>query len=193
MARIAVFASGNGSNFQVLAESFKVDKNNKIILLICNKKDAFVLKRAEKLNIPYEIVIYKKNDIIYGENKIIELIKKYDIDIIFLAGYMRVLSGDFLKKVKVPVINIHPALLPKYKGVDAIERAFNSEDKEIGITIHYVIEEVDSGEIILQKSIRLKRTKGLDFVEQEVHKLEHKYYPQVAKKLCKNINNKLKK
>lgn len=103
---------------------------------------------------------------------------------------MKILSADFIKKAGIPIINIHPSLLPKYKGVSAIEQAFNSNDGEIGISIHYVTEMVDSGEIILQKKIRLDREKGLEFVENEIHKLEHQWYPIATKNICNNLNNK---
>ena len=188
MAKIAVFASGNGSNFEVLAKSFMDDRENKIEILICNIKDAYVLKRAEKLNVPFEIVIYNKEEKNIAEEKILNILKNYKIDVIFLAGFMKILSGDFIRNCRIPIINIHPALLPKYKGTHSIQRAFESNDEEIGISIHYVIEEVDSGELILQKSIPLHREKGLDFVEEEVHKLEHQWYPVIAKKICDWIN-----
>ena len=149
MAKIAVFASGNGSNFEVLAKSFMDDRENKIEILICNIKDAYVLKRAEKLNVPFEIVIYNKEEKNIAEEKILNILKNYKIDVIFLAGFMKILSGDFIRNCRIPIINIHPALLPKYKGTHSIQRAFESNDEEIGISIHYVIEEVDSGELIL--------------------------------------------
>lgn len=190
MAKIAIFASGNGSNFEAIARKFINDPENKIEILICNNEKAFVLERAKKLNIPYELVIYQKDKREQAEAEIVEIIKNYKIDIIFLAGYMKILGSYLLKNINIPIINIHPSILPKYKGVNAIEKAFNSEDDEIGISIHYVVEEVDSGEIILQKKIPLNREKGLDFVEQEVHKLEHNWYPIVAKNLCDKINKK---
>ena len=188
MARIAIFASGNGSNFEVLADSFNGDINNKIELLICNNEDAFAIDRAKRLGIRYEIVKYEKNRRDEAENKILSILKKNNIDVVFLAGFMKILGEEFLKNAGIPVINIHPSILPKYKGTHAIERAFESDDTEIGITIHYVNEKVDSGEIILQKKISLAREKGLDRVEADVHKLEHKWYPVAAKEICEKLN-----
>jgi phosphoribosylglycinamide formyltransferase-1 len=190
MARIAVFASGNGSNFESLANSFIGDKENKIVILICNKKDAFVLKRADKLNIPYKIVEYQKNQRRSAEIKITQILKEYDIDLVLLAGFMKILSEEFLQENKIPIINIHPSLLPKHKGENAIQKAYDASDSEIGISIHYVTKEVDSGEIIIQKSIPLEREKGIDYVEEQVHKLEHQWYPYVAKMICEEINKK---
>ena len=190
MARIAIFASGNGSNFESLVNSFSNDVENKVIILICDNANAFVLQRAKRLEIPFELIKYIKNEKEKTEQRISEILTENKIDVAFLAGYMRILSLFLLSKLKIPVINIHPSILPKFKGVNAIEQAFNSQEKEIGITIHYVIEEVDNGEIILQKSIPLQREKGIEFVEQEVHNLEHKWYPIVAKQICDGINFK---
>jgi len=188
MARIAVFASGNGTNFEALAEKFLNDKENQIVLLICDKEKAFVLERAKKFNIKYELVKYDKNDRLKAEKDIINLIKKYEIEIIFLAGFMRILTSIILNEIKIPIINIHPSILPAHKGVGAIEKAYNEGDAETGISIHYVNEELDGGELILQKRIPLSKDKDLEYVENEVHKLEHKWYPFVAKELCDKLN-----
>ncbi len=190
MARIIICASGNGSNFEAIINSFKNDPDNKVVLLICNNENAFVLERAKKLGIPYKLVKYQKDNRESAEAEIIRIIEENKIDIVFLAGYMKILTPYFFKNISIPVINIHPSILPKYKGVNAIEQAFQSDDKEIGITIHSVVEEVDSGDIILQKIIPLNREKGLDIVEQEVHQLEHKWFPIVAKEICDKINKK---
>ena len=190
MARIAIFASGNGSNFESLVNNFINDKNNNVALLICDNENAFVLERARRLKISYELVKYIKNEKVSSEQKIIEILFKYKIDVIFLAGFMRILSPYMINKFNKPIINIHPSILPKYKGMAAIEQAYNSNDKEIGITIHYVNEEVDSGEIIIQKTIPLNREKGIDFIENEIHELEHEWYPIAAKQICDSINIK---
>lgn len=188
MARIVICASGNGSNFEAITNSFKNDPNNKVVLLICNNEKAFAIERAKRLGISYKLVKYQKDDRESAEAEILNTIKENKIDVVFLAGYMKILTSYFFKNISIPVINIHPSILPKYKGVNAIEQAFHSDDKEIGITIHYVVEEVDAGDIILQKIIPLSREKGFDFIEEEVHKLEHKWYPIIAKEICDKIN-----
>ncbi|HOJ63714.1 MAG TPA: phosphoribosylglycinamide formyltransferase [Spirochaetota bacterium] len=189
MANIAIFASGNGSNFEAIAESLVKDKRHTIVLLIYDRKDAYVVKRAEKYNIKSHYVNYFKHGKENAEKEILKNIQENKVDVIFLAGFMRILSPYFIQEVKIPIINIHPSLLPKYKGTHAIERAYNSEDKESGITIHYVNEELDSGEIIIQKSIPIDRTKDLLSFENEIHKLEHFWYPKVVKELCDKIDN----
>jgi len=190
LANIAIFASGSGSNFEALATSFKGDKKNEVKLLICNKKNAYVIERAKNHNIKCELINYLQDGQLLVEKKVTDIIKHNKIDVIFLAGFMRVLSAKFIKDVGIPIINIHPSLLPKHKGSDAIKKAYDAGDKEIGISIHHVSEEVDGGEIILQESIPLEKEKGLDFIESEVHKLEHLYYPQIAKQICEEINSK---
>ena len=186
--KIAIFASGNGSNFEVLAKHFEKLDDCKVEVLIYDKKDAFVITRAEKLNIESKYVDYslgKSN----GEDQIVEILKYKYIDIVFLAGFMRILSKKIIE-IGIPIINIHPSLLPKYKGINSIERAYNSNDEKIGVTIHYVNERIDDGEIIAQESIEIDRNKSLDEIESEVHKIEHKIYPVIAEKLCNELKSK---
>lgn len=188
MANIAVFASGNGSNFEVLAEYFKNDKENSVKLLICNKKKAFVIERANKFEIDTKLVNYVKDGVEGAEKSILEHLINYKIDVVFLAGYMKMISKNLLDETEIPIINIHPSLLPNFKGAHAIEQAFNSVDSESGISIHYVNEEMDSGEIIFQKAITINREKGIERFEEEIHKLEHEYYPLIARDICDSIN-----
>ncbi|HNZ27585.1 MAG TPA: phosphoribosylglycinamide formyltransferase [Spirochaetota bacterium] len=187
MARIAVFASGNGSNFEALAAKFKDDKIHNIVLLICDRKNAYVLERAKNHGVKFEIINYVKNSKKEVEDRILRILKENEVDIIFLAGFMRILSAEFIEKASIPIINIHPSLLPKYKGTEALRRAYESTDDITGISIHYVNKEVDGGELILQKEIIIDRDKGLDFLEKEIHKLEHKWYTKVAKDLCDKL------
>ncbi|MCG8572108.1 MAG: phosphoribosylglycinamide formyltransferase [Spirochaetes bacterium] len=188
MANIAVMASGNGTNFQALAEHFQNKSNHSLAILICNRQKAFALTRAKKLEIDTYLVNYLKETPNSVENKIINKLNEYQIDIVFLAGYMKILSDFFIKHVNRPVINIHPSLLPLYKGTHSIERAFHSNDQQSGITIHYVNEELDGGEIIFQKSINIDRSKPLDFFEENIHQLEHQFYPEIAENLCNKID-----
>lgn len=187
MAKIAVFASGSGSNFEALLTKFKNDKIHSIVILICDRKNAYALERAKNNNVKFEIINYVKNSKTDAENHTLQILEENKVDIIFLAGFMRVLSAEFIDKASVPIINIHPSILPKYKGVEAIKRAYESTDDKTGISIHYVNKEVDGGELILQKEISIDRNKGLDFLEKEIHQLEHKWYPEVAKRLCDKL------
>lgn len=188
MANVAIFASGNGSNFEVLAEAFKGDRDNSVKLLICNRKKAFVIERADKFAVETRLVNYLRDGEGGAEADIIKHLKDLKIDIVFLAGYMKILTKSLLEKTGIPFINIHPSLLPNFKGAHAIEQAFNSTDKESGISIHYVNEEMDGGEIIFQKAITVERAKGIEQFETEIHKLEHEYYPIIARDLCDDIN-----
>jgi len=185
--KIAIFASGNGSNFEALAKHFEKLHDYKIEILIYDKKDAFVIERSKKFNIESKYIDYSfgKDS---AEDQIIEILKDKNINIVFLAGFMRILSKKIIE-IGIPIINIHPSLLPKYKGINSIERAYNSDDERIGVTIHYVNEGVDEGEIIAQESIRLDKSKSLDEIESEIHKIEHKIYPITAEILCSNLIN----
>ena len=185
--KIAIFASGNGSNFEAIIRYFSNTKirnsiNNIINIdfsLICNKKEAFVLKRAQNLNIKSFLVDYKDT---------YNFLKEHKFDLCILAGYMRILDEKTLKLSTF--INIHPSLLPKYKGLNAIKRAYLNQEKEYGITIHYVNEEVDSGKIIAQEKIDFDETDNFDIIEKKIHSLEHKLYPQVIEKILKEKEKK---
>nr|HPO50120.1 formyltransferase family protein [Spirochaetota bacterium] len=120
MANIAIFASGNGSNFEEIAKEFIKDNKNSIKILIYDRKKAFVTQRSEKYGINSKYINYFQLGKETAEKEIIETLKQNDVDVIFLAGFMRILSGDFIDKVGVPIINIHPSLLPKYKGENGI-------------------------------------------------------------------------
>ena len=189
--KIAIFASGNGSNFEALAKHFEKSNDYKIEILIYDKKDAFVITRSKNFNIESKYVDYSfgKNN---AEDQIIEILKDKSIDIVFLAGFMRILSKKVID-TNIPIINIHPSLLPKYKGINSIERAYNSNDEKIGVTIHYVNEGVDDGEIIIQEAIELDKGKTLSEIENEVHKIEHKIYPTTAERLCCELIKSKKK
>lgn len=182
MVKVAVFASGNGSNFQNLVEKSE-GKNYLIELLIVDKEDAYVIKRAKELNIPCYIVIPKKflNKSDY-EKKIIEILKENKIELIALAGYMRIISLVLLKAYENKIINIHPSYLPNFPGKESIKDAFEEKVKETGVTIHYVDEGIDSGKIIHQEKIKIEKNWDLKKLEEEIHKIEHKIYPIVLSK-----------
>lgn len=181
MKKIAIFASGNGSNFEALV---KGAKKYEVSFLFCDRKDAFVIERAKKLNIPvrYASIIVEKDKF---EEKILSFLKEFNVDLIVLAGYMKLIKRKILNKYKNKIINIHPSLLPKYPGANAIEQAFMANEKEFGITIHFVDEGMDTGQIIFQKSFSKSKNDSLEDTENKVHILEHKYYPKFINKLSK--------
>lgn len=185
MKNIAVLASGNGSNFQAIAEAIndKTIKDCNLSLLLVDHKDIYAIERAKKLQIPYEVVILKdfKNKEDY-ENHIVSLLKKNDVELVCLAGYMKIVSSTLLSAYKDKIINIHPALLPSFKGAHGIQDAFDYGCKVFGVTIHYVSEELDGGKIISQRGFEYY---GDDIVELEkkIHEVEHILYPETIDKL----------
>lgn len=187
MKKIVILASGNGTNFEAICKYFSKSQKISIIKLITDNKEAQVVERAKILGIDYEIIDYstfksKKefNDYLFDR------LKALDFNLMVLAGYMRILPSYIVRYYANKIINIHPSLLPKYPGLRSIERAYNNKEEYTGITIHYVEEEVDGGRIILQKKLKVDENWNLEKLEEEIHKLEHQYYPQVIENLLSN-------
>ena len=179
--RIAVFISGRGSNFNSLIKHSKLKKSKyKIKLVISNKAHAKGLNYARRNKIR-NYIIEKK--LISFEKDALKLISKFKIDIICLAGFMRILTPNFIKKAKIPIINIHPSLLPKLKGLNTHERAIAAKHKYSGCTVHYVNEKLDSGEIILQKKIKILKSDTVEILSKKILKLEHKAYSEALSKI----------
>ncbi|NOY09759.1 MAG: phosphoribosylglycinamide formyltransferase [Spirochaetes bacterium] len=189
MANLAVFASGNGSNFQSIAEVI-VKTEHSIEFLLCNQKSAFAVERAKKLKVKVYTVDYRDKKRESLEAEIIKILNYHKIDLIALAGYMKILTPFFVNTYKNRIINIHPSLLPKYPGAEGIVKSYNSKDRELGITIHYVDTGVDTGEIILQKSFVRTGKESLKEVEERIHTIEHLYYPQVVLELLNRLGEK---
>lgn len=186
--RIAVFASGFGSNLQALIDYSKSnDLNGDIVLVFSNNKDAYALKRAEKNKIKAVFM----DPATYGtreqyDGKIIELLEEEKIDLVVLAGYMFVLSHEFVCKFKNKILNIHPALLPSFKGAHGIKDAFEYGARVTGVTVHFVEEDLDSGPIILQEALNIYQDESLDGLEEKIHRIEHKIYPLAVKYFCED-------
>ncbi len=183
---IAVFISGRGSNLRTLIKHSK-KKNSliKIILVISNNPDAKGLKYASKSKINiYGIKFKSKSNF---ENISLKLLKKYNIDLLCLAGFMKILSGNFIKKFSKPILNIHPSLLPKYKGLNTHERAIKNKDKFAGASIHKVTEKLDSGKVILQKKVKILKSDTVRSLEKKVLKIEHQIYPIAIDKFLTNL------
>lgn len=179
MKNIAIFASGNGSNFEAIIEA-KLECNIK--LLVCDNSKAYALTRAKNHNIDTFVFDPKKfNSKQEYEQKIIEKMNEYKIDIIVLAGYMRIFSKSFVEKYENRIINIHPSKLPKYPGLNAIGQAVEAGEVEIGVSVHYVDGGVDTGEIIASEVISIKDCSCIEEIESLVHSVEHKLYPRVLK------------
>jgi len=182
---LAIFASGNGSNFSALVKAVRQKKiKAKLVVLVCDKPEARVVKRAQKAKVI--AILAKREDFtnrVDFEAAIIQRLKNYRIDLIALAGFMRMLSPGFVKLYHKRIINIHPSLLPAFKGAHAIRDALKAKADFTGVTVHFVDKEMDHGPVILQKEIRIKRADTLSSLEKRIHVLEHKLYPQAINKI----------
>jgi phosphoribosylglycinamide formyltransferase-1 len=183
LMNIAILASGNGSNFEVIAKAVKRGYiKASIKALITDKENAFVRKRAKRSKINDIFIDPKKTGSrCEFDEKIAKILKNEKIDLVVLAGFMRILSAGFVKKFRNRILNIHPALLPAFKGENAIERAFKYGCKITGVTVHFVDEKVDNGPIVLQEAIKIKKGESLGKLEERMHNLEHKLYPLAIK------------
>ena len=182
----AVFISGRGSNLKSLIKNSK-SKNSpiKIKLVISNKKDAVGLKYAKDSKINFSIKNFKKNSI--SENYILGQLLKEKIEIICLAGFMKILSKNFIKKFNKPILNIHPSLLPKYKGLNTHTRVIKNKEKFTGSTVHLVTSKLDSGKIILQKKLKILKNDTAKTLEKKILKIEHKLYYKAIVKFLANL------
>ena len=174
--KAAVFISGIGSNLKNLIEFTKTKKSPiSIDLIISNTKKAKGLKYAIRHRIEKKIINFKyRGD---AEKKIFSLMRRNNIKFICLAGFMKILSGNFIKRFNGKIINIHPSLLPKYKGLNTHEKAIKNKDKFSGCTVHFVNKKLDSGKIIIQKKVRILKNESPISLAKKVLKEEHKIYP----------------
>ncbi|MFC1510556.1 phosphoribosylglycinamide formyltransferase [Candidatus Omnitrophota bacterium] len=182
MKRIAIFVSGNGSNLQAIIDAVKKKKiKAEIGLVFSNKRKAYALKRAEEAGVK-TLFLNRKN---YTnpqsfERDIVIQLKQEKIDYLILAGYMKILSPFFIKTYPKKIINIHPSLLPSFKGVRAIKDTMTYGVKVAGITVHFVDEKMDHGPIIMQQGFMIKDGETLEGLESKIHDLEHKIFPKVV-------------
>ena len=184
--KTSVFISGKGSNLKNLFRfSLKKKSPIEIILVISNNSKAKGLIFAKRKNIKNKVFnfINKKE----AENKVLKELKKEKVDLICLAGFMKILSKNFIQKFKGKIMNIHPSLLPKYKGLDTHLRAIKNKDKYTGCTVHLVNSKLDSGKIILQKKIKIKKKETPKSLSKRVLKEEHILYPKAIKKIYSNL------
>lgn len=188
---IAVFASGRGTNFSAIIRAVKSGKiKANLSLLVCDNPGAGAIIRAKRARI--KVALVKGEDFSTKEDfevRIIEHLEENKIDLIVLAGFMRLLSPEFVRRYKGRILNIHPALLPAFKGRAGIKDAFAYGVKVTGVTVHFVDEKMDHGPIILQKAIKIQENDTLESLEAKIHKTEHKLYPQA---LCLYTEGKLK-
>tara|TARA_B100000787_G_C16099765_1_gene252890 strand:+ start:269 stop:847 length:579 start_codon:yes stop_codon:yes gene_type:complete len=180
--KTAVFISGTGSNLKNLIKFSKTKKSPIVIdLIISNTALAKGLRYADQFNIKKKVFNFKNNKI--NNNNILIYLKKNQIEFICLAGFMKILSSSFIKKFNGKIINIHPSLLPRYKGLNTHERAIKNKDKFAGCSVHYVSAKLDSGRIIMQKKIRINAKDTLISLSKKVLKKEHQLYPDSILKI----------
>ena len=167
--RIGVLCSGNGSNFENIVRTCNRDE---VVVMIYNKSKCGAHKRADKLGIPN---CYLKSE---NEFEIISLLQAWGVELVVLAGWMKVVSSNLINAFPDRIINIHPSLLPKYKGLHAIEQAMESEDKVTGCTVHFVSEELDSGAVILQKAVPILENDTVKTLTRRIQLAEYEILPK---------------
>ena len=178
----AVFISGNGSNLKNLIK-FSLQKKSPIQIkyVVSNNKNAKGLQYPKKFKIDFKVYCFLNKS--KSENKILRDLKDKNIKLICLAGFMKVLSKHFIKKFSYKILNIHPSLLPKYKGLNTHKRVIENNEKFSGCTVHYVNSKLDSGRIILQKKVRVKKKENFKTLEKKILKQEHILYPKALLKI----------
>jgi len=182
----AVFISGRGSNLRSLIKFYK-KKNSPISikLVISNNPKSKGLVYAKRSKIIKYVTNFKNKNV--SEKKLLKKLFNHKINLICLAGFMKILSKNFIKKFKKPILNIHPSLLPKYKGLNTYKRVIKNREKFSGSTVHLVSTKLDSGKIILQKKIKVSKYENEKTLEKKILKIEHKLYPKAIKKFLINF------
>ena len=186
ITNIAVFISGTGTNFKNLIQySLKKKSKFRIKLVVSNNSNARGLEYAKKFKIKKKIINYK--NLINSEISILNDLYKENINIICLAGFMRILTTNFIKKFRGKIINIHPSLLPKYKGLNTHQRALDNKEKYSGCTVHYVNAKLDAGKIILQKKVKIFKNDTSEKLSKRILKQEHLLYPKALEKIISSL------
>jgi phosphoribosylglycinamide formyltransferase 1 len=187
--RIAIFASGSGSNAQKIMEHFKRSAEVEISLVLTNNPDAYVLQRADNFEIPSHVFDRQE---LYHTDHVIDLLKNLDIDLIVLAGFLWLVPKNLIHEYPGRIINIHPAILPKFGGKgmygDYVHKAvMEAKETEGGITIHYVNEKYDEGEYIYQAKYKIEADDSLEMIKFKGQQLEHLHYPRVVETIIKKL------
>ena len=178
--KLAIFASGSGSNAENICNYFTNHSDIEVILICTNKRDAFIVKRAEKLNIP---VIFITKTELNNFNGLHKKLQKAKIDVIILAGFLLKLPAVMVEKYPNRILNIHPSLLPKYKGLNTHQKTIENNEKFSGCTVHYVTSKLDSGKIIIQKKIKIRKNDTPKSLSKRILHQEHKLYPKAIMKI----------
>jgi phosphoribosylglycinamide formyltransferase-1 len=179
--RLGVLVSGNGTNLQAILDAIEAGSlDAEVRLFLSDQREAFALKRAEKQHVPTALVVRKDfSDRSSFEKKIVEVLQERGVQWVVLAGFMRLLSPEFIGAYPQRIVNIHPALLPSFPGLEAIRQAFEYGSPVTGVTVHFVDEGCDTGPIIAQRAIEVDPQDTLESLSEKIHRLEHSLYPQV--------------
>lgn len=189
--RIAIFASGSGSNAQKIMEHFKRSNDAEVVLILTNNPDAYVLQRADNFEIPSHIFDRKE---FYQTDKVVHLLKNLNVDLVVLAGFLWLVPQNLLEAFPNKIINIHPSLLPKYGGKGMYGEHVHlavlaDKEQESGITIHFVNSKFDEGEIIHQSKFKIDKGDDLKMMKFKVQQLEHQHFPKVIEGLLKKMKS----
>jgi phosphoribosylglycinamide formyltransferase 1 len=182
--KIAVFVSGNGSNLQALIDAERAARlgSARIVLVVCDNPKAFALERAKKAGI--KAVLFEKKDFKSREEfdkAVMAELDKAGVEAIVLAGFLRILSDGFIARYEGRILNVHPALLPAFKGLHGIKDAFDYGVRVTGVTVHFVDRELDGGAVIFQEEVAISPDDTVDTLEEKIHKVEHRLYPEAVR------------
>ena len=178
--KLGVMCSGNGTNFENIVRTCRQDE---VVLMIYNTEKCGAMKRAAKFGIPYCYISHK------NEEDMIKLFEAWNVDLIVLAGYMRVIKNP--SKFPAPMINVHPSLLPSYKGLHAVEQALESGDNVTGCTVHYVNEELDGGDIISQSRVHISKNDTVETLTHRIQRAEYRLLPLVIEQYAETLSKHL--
>lgn len=189
MKRIAVFASGSGSNAENIVKFFRNNDLARVTIILSNKKDAYVLERAQQLGVPS--ISFNREDF-YNSNKIVRTLEEQEIDMVVLAGFLWLVPQSLIDKYDGRIVNIHPALLPKYGGkgmfgMNVHNAVVAEKETETGITIHYVNGRYDEGNVIFQAKVSVNSSDTPEMVADKVHHLEYEHFPKIVEKLIATL------
>jgi len=177
---IAVFVSGNGTNLQALMDADLA--GGKIMLVVSDKKDAFALERAKKKGVKTFVLTKEGFDTREAyDQELVKQLKEEQIELVILAGFMKILSPYFVNEYKNKILNIHPSLLPSFKGLDGVKEAYGYGVKVTGVTIHFVTDKLDEGKIMMQEPVAISKEDTIDSLREKIHKVEHRLYPEAVR------------
>ena len=187
--RLGILASGKGSNFEYIIKSIKKKQiNAEISILIVNNPNCLAVKKAIKYNIPYVIINHRDCSSRLEHDKLVmKKLEELSVELVVMAGWMRIVGEEIINKFNNRLINIHPSLLPSFKGIDAIEQAMNKRVTITGCTVHYVQKEVDSGSIIIQAAVPLKEKDSIETLKNRIQDMEHIILPLAIAKVAVEI------